>query len=92
MTIREKLVHAVTAWDIKQSTKRFYNPYGLGIMLERVDEVATWIEAEGEGKTREAILAGFNDRLLDHVLRFVGLPTATISEHQGGQLTYTPKS
>lgn len=89
MTMRDKLVHAVTEWDRKQSAKRHYNPYGLGIMLERVDEVASIIERGGDARTE--IMAGFNDRLLDHLLRSVGLPTATISEHRNGQLTYTPK-
>ena len=33
-----KLVHAVTEYDRKQSTKRGYNPYALGQYLQRIQE------------------------------------------------------
>ncbi len=88
MTMRDKLVHAVTEWDRKQSTKRHYNPYGLGIMLERVDEVAYAIESGRDARIE--IIAGFNDRLLDHVLRSVGFPIASVAEHQNSHPVYTP--
>lgn len=86
MNMREKLVSAVTAWDRKQSTKRFYNPHGLGIMLTVVELVADDIDAGAD--PRRAIMAGFNDRLLDHVLRSVGLQTATTQEHHSLPMTY----
>lgn len=86
MTMRDKLVSAVTAWDRKQSTKRFYNPYGLGIMLGGVDDVVQDIEKGID--PRKAIMRRFNDRLLDHILRSVGFPVATVEEHRNLPLTY----
>lgn len=86
--MRDKLLHAVIEWDRKQSTKKFYNPHGLGIMFKMVDMVSADIEAGAD--PRKAIIAGFNGRLLDHVLRSVGLPTASKEEHQSGSLTYQP--
>jgi hypothetical protein len=35
MNLQSQLDHYLTQWDIKQSTKRGYNPFALGIYLER---------------------------------------------------------
>ena len=86
--MREKLISAVTAWDRRQSKGRFYNPHALGIMFQAVDDVCADIERGAD--PRNAIMAAFNDRLLDHVLRSVGLPTATTEEHHALPYIYSP--
>lgn len=88
MTIRDKLVSAVTQWDVKQSRKRFWNPHALGIMLERVEDVMRDIESGTD--PRRAVMAGFNDRLLDVCLRAIGEKTASVEEHHNLPMTYTP--
>ena len=85
--IRARLVHAVTAYDRKQSTRRGYNPFALGQYLERVDMIVNDIAAGAE--PRKAICAGFSDRLLDHCLKAVGESSFTPNE-VGGQWFYTP--
>ena len=70
MRIRDKLISAATAFDRKQSTKRGHNPYALAIYFERIDLVCK--EIDGGKPIRQALLDGFNDRLLDHLLKSVG--------------------
>jgi hypothetical protein len=74
MNLEQILSHAVTEYDRKQSTKRGYNPYALGIYFERVEEVLKDIAAGAS--PREAVIAGFNDRLRDHILRAMCQPNA----------------
>jgi hypothetical protein len=40
MDFHSQLDHYLTQWDIKQSTKRGYNPFALGIYLERAERLA----------------------------------------------------
>ena len=86
MNINDKMVHAVTEWDRKQITKRGYNPYALGIYLQRVDEVSKDIEKGTD--PRKAIAAGFSDRLVDFILKQCGLTQLTVDEHRNAPLTY----
>lgn len=80
-TIRAKLVHAVTEFDRKASTRRGFNPYALGIYLGRVDDVIADIN---KGATpRKALCAGFSDRLLDHCLKAIGEKPFKIEELDG---------
>ena len=66
------LSRAVTAWDRRQSNRRGYNIYALGIYLQGVDRV---VQAVQEGATaRAAIARNFNDRLHDHIVRSLSLP------------------
>lgn len=88
MNIRQTLVHAVTAFDRKQSTKRGYNIYALGQYLIRVDEVCADIDKGAE--TRAAIVAGFNGRLADACLRALNLPITSEDECRNGPCCYTP--
>jgi hypothetical protein len=70
MSIKAKLLHAVTEWDRRASKRKGYNPYALGLMFEAVDRTSTAIE--GGTTVRAALMANFNDRLLDHCLKAVG--------------------
>lgn len=70
MTTKDKLISAATQYDLKQSTKRGYNHYALGQYFERIDAVCLDIEAGAA--PRAALLAAFNDRLLDVMLKAIG--------------------
>lgn len=78
--LKQQLIHAVTAYDRRQAKRQGHNPYALGICLERVDEIMTDIEHGAD--PRLAIIAGFSDRLRDHVLRSLDYPIATKEEIQ----------
>lgn len=88
MEIKFKLMQALTAYDRRQSKTKHWNPNALGIYFQRVNEVCADIAAGA--KVRDAILAGFNDRVLDVCLRAVGQPEATRAEAQGGTMVYQP--
>lgn len=89
MDIKSTLIHAVTEFDRKSSTKRGYNPYALGIYMQRVDEVCADIERGAS--PRKALCAGFNDRLLDHCLKAIGEKPFT-REELGTEWAYQPVS
>lgn len=86
--MKQKLVHAFTEYDRKQSTRRGYNPFALGQYFLRIDEICADIDRGA--KPREAILAGFTGRLADVALRAIGEPTTTMKEWQGGPVCYQP--
>jgi hypothetical protein len=61
MNLHSQLDHILTQWDIKQSTKRGYNPFALGIYLERAEDLAKDV---AQGATiSDAIDKHFCDRL-----------------------------
>ena len=61
------LADALTAYDRKQSTGRYYNPHALDIYLKRAEECVEEVKA-GQ-RWFEAIESGFNDRLRDFLLK-----------------------
>ncbi len=87
MSTKDKLIHAVTEYDRKQSTKRGYNHYALGQYFQRIDEICADIEAGAD--SRKAIVAGFSGRLADACLKAVGQSATTREENIGGYV-YTP--
>lgn len=82
------MVHAVTAYDRRESTKASYNRYALGIYLGRVDDVQRDIDAGAS--VRAAIVAGFTGILRDAVLRGVGEPKFSESEAESSSWAYQP--
>jgi len=61
MNLHSQLDHYLTQWDIKQSTKRGYNPFALGIYLERAEDLAKDV---AQGATiSDAIDVHFCDRI-----------------------------
>ena len=86
---RGRLVHAVTEFDRRASTRKGYNPYALGSYLERVDAIAQDI-ANG-ASPRKALCAGLSDRLLDHCLKAIGEPPFK-REELDGPVYYRPAS
>lgn len=85
---RDLLIHAVTAFDRRASTRKGHNPHALGIYFQRVDEVCADI-ANG-ADPRAAILAGFSGRVADACLKALGLPVSTLEEARSGRLYYSP--
>ena len=89
MTLHDRLIHAVTEYDRKQSTKRGYNIYALGQCVGRVQEVTADIQAGAD--IRNAITAAFTGRLLDVCLKAAGLPKSSTEEARGhGEWYYQP--
>ena len=61
MNLHSQLDHYLTQWDIKQSTKRGYNTFALGIYLERAADLASDV---AQGATiSDAIDVHFCDRI-----------------------------
>lgn len=90
MTIKDKLVHAATEFDRKASKRKGHNIYALPQYFMRIDEICADIESGADA--RKAIVAGFSGRLLDTMLRGIGLPLSNQNEAQGGSPVYSPVS
>lgn len=57
---------AALHYDVKREKKRDYNRYALAQYLQRLDQCAECVKS---GATwRAALIAGFNDRLLDFLI------------------------
>ena len=92
MTLHDTLIHAVTEYDRRQSTRKGYNRCALGQYFLRIDEVEADIAA---GSTpRQAIIAGFLGQLADKLLKAIGEPKRTEEEinHQNIGWGYRPAS
>lgn len=75
---RSLLVHTLTQYDIKQSTKKFYNRYALGIYMGTVQTIADLLD---DGVTlSDAINQTYSDRLRDYVRKNLGLSKLTDDE------------
>ena len=81
--IGRRLAHVVTEHDRKQSGKRGYNMYALGIMLEAVHNIEREI-ALGYN-IRSCILNNMCGRLADQCLKAVGEPKQEESELRSGR-------
>jgi len=79
-SIRFKLVNAVTAYDRRQSTRKGYNRFALGMYLGSVNRIAE--EVDDGQSLRTAIAHNFCGRLLDVVLRSVGELASSNEEQQ----------
>jgi hypothetical protein len=91
-TTKSALIHALTRYDAKQSTKRHYNRNALGIYFQRVDDIMADIERGAD--VRQAICAGFTGSVLAACLRALDLPKATDDEWAGHSavMHYVPAS
>lgn len=84
--IQSRLASALTQYDAAQSKRKGWNPHALGIYFERLEAVIA--DMESGTAPRQALLAGFNDRLLDVCLKAIGEPRFTIQEKQDGTFVY----
>ena len=71
MTTLDQLQSLLTQWDIKQSKKRGYNPYALGIYFEAAERAANLID-DG-AYVKESLAKCFNDRLLTFLEKGMGV-------------------
>lgn len=69
MNTRDKLIHAATEYDRKQSTRRGYNPYALSQYFAAIDETMAQVDKGVSIKT--ALAENFNDRLLTVLVKAV---------------------
>lgn len=90
MTPKDTLIHAVTEFDRRASTRKGHNPHALGIYFQRVDEICADIDNGAD--PRAAILAGFSGRVADACLKALNLPISTTEEARSGRLYYSPVS
>jgi len=82
--LHSQMAHIVTAYDIKESTKRSYNRYAIGMYLGAVQEVCAELKANPNLDTRKVIIAHFNGRLCDQILRGLGFNQQTKDELRYG--------
>lgn len=68
MNFEQKLISLVTQWDEKQSRKKCYNIFALSLYIKSVQDVCVPV-FQKTGNKKEAILAGFNDRLADFLIK-----------------------
>lgn len=78
MNIKDKLISAATQYDEKQSKKKYYNPYALGIYFQTIDSVM--IDIENGFTPRQALIRRMCDRFLTHMLKSIGEPDFTREE------------
>lgn len=78
---KSRLLSVLTDYDRRQSARAGYNPRALGIYFARADDICADIAAGTE--PRAAICAGLSGRLLDFVLKRMGLPVSTSAECRG---------
>lgn len=81
--IKNKLIAAATEYARKQAKKKGYNPYALGIYLNRIEEIISDIE-NGAG-VQDALGAGFSGTLLNHLAKAV-----QVSAAESGKYFYEP--
>jgi len=87
MTDHQKIVHAFTEHDRKESKKNYYNPYALAQYCAAGQRVELYVKAGYP--LRDAVICCFSGRLADAILRSVKLPVTTKDEAKFGiQLPY----
>jgi hypothetical protein len=82
MTDHQKIVHAFTEHDRRESLKRHYNRYALAQYCEAGSRVAAYVSL-GYNQ-RDAVLACFCGPLANKILRALGLPLMTKDEARYG--------
>jgi hypothetical protein len=83
MDLHYTLLHAVTEYDRKQSTRPGYNRYALAHYLGAINERIEPAIAAGS-TVRAALVSNLSGRLLDVCLKSVGEPVSTREEQRGG--------
>lgn len=71
LPLEQRLAHYLTQYDIRQQRSRYYNPFALGIYLDRAEKVSKAVEAGTNLET--ALEQNFNDRILAMILKKEGL-------------------
>jgi hypothetical protein len=87
--LRFKIVQSLTTYDRQQSTKKFYNPYALGLYFQAVERLEKYVTAGYD--LRLSLLNCFNGRLLDRMLKVCELPVSTKAECYVGGFRELPE-
>lgn len=83
--LKFRLIHGLTAYDQRQSTKRGYNRYALGIYLGRVDDICADVERGAD--IASAIRRGFSGAVLRAACKAAGVP---IQADDNSSMVYRP--
>lgn len=87
--LRQKLVNALTAHDIRESKKKHHNRYALALYFQALNRLENYIDAGYD--VRLSMLNTFNGRLLDKLLKVAELPTSTKAESMVGSYAKLPE-
>lgn len=71
LPLDQRLAHYLTQYDIRQQRSKYYNPFALGIYLERAERVANEV-SNGE-RLAISLERNFSDRILAMLLKKEGL-------------------
>ena len=71
LPLDQRLAHYLSQYDIRQQRSRYYNPFALGIYLDRAEKVAH--EVANGTTLKQALENNFNDRLLALLLKKEGI-------------------
>lgn len=85
-SIHSALIHAATEYDRREAKKKHHNPYALAQYFARIEEVEE--DVANGASIRDALIAAFNGRLLDYLLKSVGEPPH--SHKPDGRMSYRP--
>lgn len=86
--LRTAMLNAIMRFDEKEKNKKGYNAYALPQYLARLNEVIE--DINGGANIRDAIVAGFNGRLANNILKAAGQSVYTEQDARGGNLFYSP--
>ena len=87
MELRDILISALLAYDRRQATRAGYNRHAIALYLERLDDVMGDIQRGAP--IRDAIVAGFNGRLAQALLKATGQTAYTETDARGSGI-YSP--
>lgn len=77
LSIHAQIDHWATQWDLKQSSRKFYNPNALALYLKAADRAAEMVT--NGAPLSDALAACFNDRLLAFLQRRMMPATSSIA-------------
>ena len=69
MKLELALTNWLTEWDVKQSSKRGYNPYALSQYFAAAEECCNWLNTNRECCIADGIKMHFTDRLQAFLLK-----------------------
>ncbi len=84
--LADRLLHVLTEYDRKQSTRRGYNIYALAHYMAALARIRE--DLAGGIETRRAITSHFCGQLANLCLREAGLPVLTDAEKRGSLADY----
>jgi hypothetical protein len=87
MTLHDKLIHAATEYDRRESTRRGYNHYALAHYIEAIRSAESHIQTGAD--IRQVLVGHFTGRLLSRMLKAAGCSPMTKADAIGGAVRRT---